>query len=183
MRFGFIRDHAEEFPVDRMCHVLHVSRSGYYAWRQRPPSAQAQRRAELVGRIRQVHAASRKNYGSPRVWFELDAQGVRCSKNTVAKLMRQNGIRAQTKRRFVVRTTDSRHGHPVAENRLNRQFHRPLPNQAWAADISVPQKRRERWEIWPPAIGLQEQVANHRKRLGSKALVVSVAEKVPSGIR
>ena len=187
MRFGFIRDHAEEFPVDRMCHVLHVSRSGYYAWRQRPPSAQAQRRAELVGRIRQVHAASRKNYGSPRVWFELDAQGVRCSKNTVAKLMRQNGIRAQTKRRFVVRTTDSRHGHPVAENRLNRQFHRPLPNQAWAADITyIP--TTEGWLYLAAVIDLGSRkivgwsTADHlRAELVCDALEMAITHRQPVG--
>ena len=128
MKFAFIRDHLREFPVDLTCQVSGVSRSGYYAWSRRPPSRQAQRSAELVERIRQVHAASRRNYGSPRVWFELTVQGVRCSQNTVAKLMREYGIRSQTKRRFVVRTTDSGHAHPVAENRLNRQFEQPLPN-------------------------------------------------------
>jgi putative transposase len=83
-----------------------------------------------------VHTASLRNYGSPRVWFELAVQGGRCSQNTVAKLMREHGIRPQTKRRFVNRTTDSQHDHPVAENRLNRQFEQSMPNQAWAADIT-----------------------------------------------
>lgn len=136
MRFAFIAKHAEEFPVDVMCQVLQVSRSGYYAWRRRPASAQQQRREALVDQIEQAFAESRQRYGSPRVHAELRARGVACSENTVAKLMRQRGIRSKMRRRFVVRTTDSRHPHPIAANRLNQQFERPLPNQAWAADIT-----------------------------------------------
>jgi putative transposase len=122
--------------VDLMCDVLEVSRSGYYAWRDRPASSQAQRREELVERIQAAHVDSRQIYGSPRIHAELVAQGVVCSKNTVAKLMKQQGIRSKRRRRFVVRTTDSRHPHPIAENRLAQQFDVPGPNQAWAADIT-----------------------------------------------
>jgi transposase InsO family protein len=119
-----------------MCQVLQVSRSGYYAWRERPQSAQAQRRDQLLEQIETAHAESRQTYGSPRVHAELQAQGVACSKNTVAKLMRENGIRSKRRQRFVVRTTDSRHEHPIFENRLDRQFQQAAPNQAWAADIT-----------------------------------------------
>jgi putative transposase len=119
-----------------MCRVLCVSRSGYYAWRRRAPSATARRQAELTDQIRQAHAASRRIYGAPRVHRELLAQDVRCAKNTVAKLMRKSGLRSKTQRRFVVRTTDSRHPHPIAPNRLNRQFQQAELNQAWAADIT-----------------------------------------------
>ena len=136
MRFAFIQQHAEEFPVDVMCQVLAVSRSGYYAWRERPASGQAQRREELVKRIHAAHADSRQNYGSPRICAELRAQGLMCCENTIAKLMKDHGIRSKMRRRFVVRTTDSRHGHPMAENRLNQQFDVPAPNQVWAADIT-----------------------------------------------
>ena len=122
--------------MDVMCEVLDVSRSGYYAWRDRPASGQAQRRERLVERIKAAHADSRQIYGSPRICAELRAQGVACSKNTVAKLMKTHGIRSKMRRRFVVRTTDSRHGHPIAANRLAQQFDVPLPNQAWAADIT-----------------------------------------------
>jgi transposase InsO family protein len=128
--------HAEEFRVDLMCHVLQVSRSGYYAWRRRPASAQARRRSQLLEQIQAAHAESRKTYGSPRVHAELEAQGVSCSKNTVAKLMREHALRSKMRRRFVVRTTDSRHEHPVFENRLNQQFEQPSTDQAWAADIT-----------------------------------------------
>ena len=119
MRFAFIQQHAEEFPVDVMCNVLGVSRSGYYAWRDRPASRQAQRRDQLVERIQAAHADSQKNYGSPRIHRELREQGIMCSENTVARLMKDHGIRSKMHRRFVVQT-DSRHPHPIAENRLNQ---------------------------------------------------------------
>lgn len=139
MKFAFIRDHQAEFPVELLCDVLEVSRSGYYAWKNRPPSAGATRRAELVGRIREIHKENRQVYGSPRVHRELAARGIACSENTVAKLMRQAEIRSKARRRFVVRTTDSRHDHPVAENTLAREFYADKPDTVWAADItSIP---------------------------------------------
>jgi putative transposase len=136
VKFAFIRDHQQECPVELLCQVLEVSRSGYYAWHRRPSSAMARRQNGLVDAIRQAHQASRGIYGSPRVHRELAARGVRCSENTVAKLMRREGIRSKTRRRFVVRTTDSRHPHPIAPNRLNQEFQQERPNQAWAADIT-----------------------------------------------
>jgi transposase InsO family protein len=131
-----MRNHQREFLVELMCRVLRVSRSGYYAWRRRKPSATACRQAELGERIGQIHAESRRIYGAPRVHRELCARQVRCSKNTVAKLMRKASLRSKMHRRFVVRTTDSRHAHPIAPNTLNRQFEQAQPNQAWAADIT-----------------------------------------------
>jgi transposase InsO family protein len=90
----------------------------------------------LTERIRAVHRDSREVYGAPRIQQELQAGGVRCARNTVAKLMRQAAIRSKTRRRFIVRTTDSRHGHPIAPNRLNRRFQQPEPNRVWVADIT-----------------------------------------------
>jgi putative transposase len=136
LRFVFIQDHQQEFPVNVMCHVLQVSRSGYYAWRRRTPSATAQRQTKLTEEIRQAHERSRAVYGSPRVHRDLLEADVRCSKNTVAKLMRAAGLRSKRRKRFCVHTTDSRHGHPIAPNRLNRAFCQPRPDQAWAADIT-----------------------------------------------
>lgn len=119
-----------------MCRVLQVSRSGYYAWRTRAPSVTAERQARLTDEIRAVHQRSRSVYGSPRVHRDLVEAEVRCSKNTVAKLMRAAGLRSKMHRRFRVRTTDSRHGHPIVPNRLNRAFCQSQPDQAWAADIT-----------------------------------------------
>jgi transposase InsO family protein len=119
-----------------MCQVLNVSRSGYYAWVDRPPSRREERRAELTEQIRRVHAESFGTYGSPRVHAELAAQEVEVCVNTVAKLMRRADVRAVTHRRFVARTTDSGHDLPVAANVLGRQFQAPRPDRKWACDIT-----------------------------------------------
>lgn len=92
MKFAFIHEHRGEFPVELMCEVLGVTRGGYDAWRGRPESSRARRKAELVQRIEAVHRESRGIYGSPRVHKVLESQGQRCSVNTVAKLMRLAGV-------------------------------------------------------------------------------------------
>lgn len=119
-----------------MCRVLQVSRSGYYAWVDRPPSERQKRRDELVAQIRAAHADSAGTYGSPRVQMELAEQKVDVCVNTVAKLMKAAGIRSVMHRKFVVRTTDSRHDLPVADNVLDRQFQASRPDQKWACDIT-----------------------------------------------
>jgi transposase InsO family protein len=107
VRFAFIQKRCKEFPVKLMCQMLEVSRSGYYAWRDRPASVGQQRRVELSGRIRQVHEQSRGTYGSPRVTAELQDQGAKVCQNTVAKYMRQEGLRVTPRRRFLPQTTGS----------------------------------------------------------------------------
>ena len=136
MKFAFIAEHLSEFEVQACCQALEVSRSGYYAWIARPPSAQAQRRLELSEKINAAHAENRQVYGSPRICQALLSQGVAVCRNTVAKLMKQQGIRAKTKRKFVPRTTDSNHSQPIAGNLLDRQFQAERPDQKWAADIT-----------------------------------------------
>jgi transposase InsO family protein len=119
--------------------VLSVSRSGYYAWvkcRDREPGPRAKRRQELVEKVRCAYDQSRGTYGSPRVHQALRAQGEAACENTVARLMREEGIRSIVRRRFRVKTTDSQHAHPVAPNVLEREFEQSLPDQAWAADIT-----------------------------------------------
>lgn len=136
MRFAFIKDHQQRWPVELMCQVLRVSRSGFYQWLDRPISARQQWQAEVLGEIEQVHEQSRGIYGSPRVHQDLLARGISVSENTVAKLMKKAQIRSKTRRRFIVRTTDSNHDHAIAGNRLERQFDQQRPDQAWAADIT-----------------------------------------------
>lgn len=135
MRFAWIEERREEYPLTVLCHVLNVSRSGYYAWIKRQPSVTENRRNELVAQIRTVHTEVKQRYGSPRLTIELQSRGIRCCVNTVAKLMKCQGIRAKTTRRFV-RTTDSRHTLPVAENILDRNFTATRPNEKWAMDIT-----------------------------------------------
>ncbi len=138
-----MKSHTGEYPIVLMCRVLKVSPSGYYAWRQRPVGGRAKRRARRLSLVRSAHADSRRLYGSPRVHAAVVARGEPCCVNTVARLMRENGLRARTKRKFKA-TTNSTHDLPVAENLLGRDFHRERPNEAWVSDITfIP--TREGW--------------------------------------
>lgn len=136
MRFSFIDLHCDRWPVTVMCQVLKVARAGYYAWRDRPVSAQAKRRAELTEQIRPIFTASRGTYGAPRVHQQLLKDGQEVDRKTVAKIMQNEGIFAASPRKFVPTTTDSRHDHPIAPNRLKRDFAADAPNQKWCADIT-----------------------------------------------
>lgn len=138
MRFAFIQEHRNDYPVQLMCRLLEVSRSGYYAWLKRAdkPSERHKRQMDLVHKIRQVHQQSQQRYGSPKVYHELKALGEQVCENTVAKLMKQNGIYSIVKRRFRMRTTDSNHRYPIAANVLDQQFEQSVLNQTWCADIT-----------------------------------------------
>jgi len=131
VKFAFIRDRLEQFPVEVLRDVLEVSRSGYYAWTRRPA---AQPDGEAASQIDSKH--TRDPQGEPRVHQALKARGVGCSVNTVAKLMKAQGVRSKARRRFVVRTTDSRHDRPVAGNVLNREFHPGRRDEVWTTDIT-----------------------------------------------
>ncbi len=136
MKFAWIRAHLGDFEVEAMCRVLGVSSSGYYAWCKCEPSPRRKRREDLLNEIQQSHIESRCTYGSPRVCKELNARGVKACENTVAKLMRQAEIRAKTARKYVPKTTDSKHEHPIAANVLGQDFTAEQPNQKWVADIT-----------------------------------------------
>jgi putative transposase len=137
MKFGFIKEHlSAKFSMDVVCDVLEVSRSGYYAWLNRPQSKRSRRRQELAWKIQTVYQENRRVYGSPRVFEALRARGERVCENTVADIMKEREIRAKTKKKFVPVTTDSRHDQPVADNILNREFTSEMPNQKWAVDIT-----------------------------------------------
>jgi putative transposase len=137
MKFAFIKEHlSAKFSMDVVCDVLEVSRSGYYAWLNRPQSKRSRRRQELAWKIQTVYQENRRVYGSPRVFEALRARGERVCENTVADIMKEREIRAKTKKKFVPVTTDSRHDQPVADNILNREFTSEMPNQKWAVDIT-----------------------------------------------
>ncbi len=119
-----------------MCQVLGVSESGYYAWCKREPSQRQRDNECLTEQIRHAHEQGRQVYGSPRVHAELRAQGIRCGKHRVARLMQQAGLRAIQKRRRIC-TTDSHHSDPVAPNLLQRDFTAPAPNRKWLTDITA----------------------------------------------
>lgn len=135
MRYAAIAAQKAHFPVEMMCELLDVSPSGYYAWQKRPESRRAQRDRALSARIGVIHAESRRTYGSPRIAAELRASGEPVARKRVARLMREQGIAARRKRRFV-QTTNSAHHWPIASNVLARQFTVAEPNSIWAADIT-----------------------------------------------
>jgi len=130
-----MQQHQAEFPISVMCDVLSVSRSGYYAWLKKPETKRQQANNRLRQKIRDIHRDSDKSYGSPRIYRELKTQGEPCSENRVARLMREDGLYAKTKRRFKA-TTNSKHNLPVAPNLLNRDFSPEEPNQVYAGDIT-----------------------------------------------
>ena len=104
MRFEWMESRRDDYPLAAMCDALGVTRAGYYAWAKRkeaPPGPRAARRQELAAKVREAHRESRRNYGSPRVCRQLKAEGVQCCENTVAKLMREEGIRSKVKRRTI----------------------------------------------------------------------------------
>ena len=136
MKYVFMAAHEGEYGVKRMCRVLDVKRSGYYAWRKRKPSTREQANQALLGLIEAEHAKSRKTYGSPRLHVVLRRQGVRCGHNRVARLMRMHGIVARKKRRYYPRTTQRQAGVIPAPNRLNQDFSAAAPNRKWVSDFT-----------------------------------------------
>lgn len=140
MRYPFIFEQRQEgrYGVWVLCRVMKVSPSGYFAWRRRALGRKGRRHQEnerLLLAIRATWKKSHKTYGSPRVFAELRAQGDKCGRHRVARLMRKHGLSAQVRRRFVV-TTDSKHDLPVAANLVDQQFATDDPNARWTADIT-----------------------------------------------
>lgn len=136
MRYAFIEEHRDSYPVRRLCSLLDVSASGFYDWQKRPSSPSRQRREQLHAEIRSIHSRVKGRYGSPRIRAELVASGTPCCVNTVAKLMKSLGIRAISSKRFRVSTTDSKHDRPVAKNLLDQDFQVSQLNEVWLADIT-----------------------------------------------
>jgi putative transposase len=119
-----------------LCRLLGVSRSGYYAWRRRPPSARARADQGLSRQIREIHEQSRGTYGTPRIWAELHHAGVACSRKRVARLLRQAGLHGCHRRagpRITRRKPDNT---PTAPDLVRRAFTAPAPDRLWVADIT-----------------------------------------------
>ena len=170
-----------------MCRVLEVSRSGYYTWAKRKPGPREERRAQLVEQIREVHEASRGIYGSPRVHQDLQEKGIDCCENTVAKLMKDQGIRSKTSKKFRISTTDSRHPHPIAKNHLAQDFQTTKINEVWLTDITYI-ATGEGWLYLAAVLDLCSRkivgwaTADHlRAELVCKALENALADRRPTG--
>ena len=133
MKYRFMEDNKGRYCVRSMSKVLRVSRSGYYAWRSRQPSKSQRDNEALLAQIKEVHVNSRRLYGSPRITAELQEQGLKCSKNRIARLMRDNYIRAEVRKRRFKRTTDSRHEYSLAANLL---IGKSQTEGVWVSDIT-----------------------------------------------
>jgi putative transposase len=136
VKYEFIAQHQQEYPISTMCRVLEVAVSGFYAWLRRAPSRRSQENTGLGERIVRIYQANRQVYGSPRIQAVLRAEGKRCGRKRVARLMREYGLNAKP-RKHRTRTTDSQHEQPVAPNLLNREFSATAPNTKWVADITA----------------------------------------------
>ena len=136
MKYAFIRDHRGEFRVVRMCGVLHVSRSGFYAWLARPASARAIADQHLVAQIGRLHQQTRRVYGAVKLWRALNDTGIACGKHRVARLRRLHGIEATRRRRFRVMTEHHQLPAP-ASNLLHQHFAVARTNRVWVGDITA----------------------------------------------
>jgi putative transposase len=134
--FAFIAAEKAHFPIRVLCRALNVSPSGYYAARQRPPSARSQGDTTLLRRLHVLHADSRRTYGRPRLRQALRHEGLRVGDRRVRRLMRVGGLVARGRRRYRV-TTDSAHNARVARNHLGRDCAVTRPNRVWAGDITA----------------------------------------------
>ena len=118
-----------------MCRVLRVSRSGYYAWRDRPASPRTEANRRLLAEIRRVHGEARGVYGALKTWNALTQQGIRCGRHRVARLRRRAGIEATRRRRFIV-TTRSRRSQGSTPDLVHRGFTVSAPNRVWVGDVT-----------------------------------------------
>lgn len=136
MKFRFVQEYRETFRVGKMCAVLRVSRSGFYAWLRRQPSQREASNEKLAERIREVHAMAHGTYGAPRVYRKLREAGESCGRHRVARIMRAEGIVGRSKRRFRWAQT-RRSERPAAPDLVQRVFKASKPNEVWVGDITM----------------------------------------------
>lgn len=135
MRYQFIDAQKKAWPITLMCDVLDVSKTGYYDWVGREPSARSRSNEALDRHIRVIYGRHKGRYGAPRITDDLWDLEVPCSENRVARRMRYLGLKAVQARKFKV-TTDSNHDKPLAPDLIRQDFTASAPNQKWVSDIS-----------------------------------------------
>ena len=135
MKYQFIVEYQQEYPITTMCRVVEVSVSGYYAWCKRAPSQHRREDTQLGEKVKMAFQANRRVYGSPRIQAELHAQGIHCGRKRVARLMREQGLSAQRPRHRTTTTHSDKHAQ-AAPNLLERDFHAETPNQKWVSDTT-----------------------------------------------
>ena len=135
MRYAFVEQHRDSYPMQALCEALQVSDSGFAAWQRSEGPTKWLSDAALLKLIREIHEQTKAAYGSPRIYEEIKGRGIPVGKGRVERLMRENGLRGRHKRRFKA-TTDSKHSLPVAPNRLEQNFTTERPDQVWTADVT-----------------------------------------------
>ena len=135
MKFAWIGTEKASYPLTKLCRWLGVTRSGFYAWRERPESTHAREDRRLRVLIQASFEESEHRYGSPRVHRDLFEQDIRVSRKRVIRLMQEESLKARVRKRFRG-TTQSDHGQPVADNLLDRDFTAEAPNQRWVGDTT-----------------------------------------------
>jgi len=182
MRYAWIKRHDREFPITVMCKVLQVSDSGYYGCLKHKPSAVEQRRQTIAQAAARFYFESQRIYGYRKVYEDLRQADIYCCRETVRRIMRQNGLYSRVKLRFV-RTTDSKHNMAVAQNLLDRDFTADAVNTKWAADITyIP--TQEGWLYFAAVMDLysrriigwarSEQIDS---KLGTDALRMAISKR------
>jgi len=187
MRYPFIDAEKVWYPIVVLCRVMRVSRSGFYAWKDRPPSLREQEDKRLRNRIRILHAQSRQTYGSPRTFKALRNDGERIGLHRVERLRRIEGLRACYTRQYRI-TTQSDHLYPVASNILAREFTPAEPNQVWAGDITYV-ATAEGWLYLAVILDLYSRRvigwsmgARLHSVLAQEALIMALKQRRPPGV-
>lgn len=134
MRYAFIRTQERAHRVSRLCAALAVSRSGYYAWRDRPPSARTVEDHRLLSLLRSLHQEMREEYGAIKLWREATRRGIRCGRHRVARLRKLARLEARRIRRFRV-IVEHHQLPPPAPNRLQQCFVTTMLNRVWVGDV------------------------------------------------
>ena len=140
MIYSFIKNNEQLFPIEKMCKVLQVSCGSYYRWKKQKVTARMQLKNTINERITLIYFEYKQRYGSPRITLELQGLGYKISRITVAKYMRQLGLRSKLSKKFKV-TTNSNHNYLIVENVLNRAFSLKAPSKVWVSDITYIQTK------------------------------------------
>jgi putative transposase len=135
VKYALIREHTKEYEVALMCKMLELPRSSYYRWQKCPVSKKQQRRSLVGLAVESTYREYKKRYGAPRLTEELNAQGIECSMNHVAELLRERGLRALNGKGFKYRPRIESKNNAM-DNKLNREFEAEGPNQKWVSDIT-----------------------------------------------
>ena len=188
MKYSFVHDHLDDYPVKLLCRVLGVQRSSYYDWRDRPGKVILAEEFALRQRMKALFKASRDSLGSRTMMRKLREEGFEIGRDRTRRLMKVLNLRVKQKHKYKA-TTDSKHHLPVAENVLNRQFNPSGPNQVWAADISY-LWTQEGWIYLAVVIDLYSRRVvgwamdrQMKKALVIRALMMAInLRKPPSGL-